>query len=643
MKKANTSDVLNTYLEFGQVKTLIEQLKNKPGGYPVSDIFCQDPDNKNKKLYFVDLVQEGGGVLGIALVGYTYALESAGIRFLSLGGTSAGAINTILMAGLGAPAEAKSLKILSELCTKDYAAFVDPGYRVLWPFKLFFKAGFFPRLLGIILLFTFNWRSIFKKRGLCSGTAFESWVGEVLEKYQVKTLDELQQRMQDLPPDLRQKHNSGNTKKMDAHQANPRLAIIAADITTQTKVEFPRMAHLYAAAKPAAALSPRDIVRASMAIPFFFQPKIFSPAQSEALKRDWVKLTGFQGDIPKQVLMVDGGVMSNFPIDVFHEKDRTPLRPTFGVRLGLSRQTSKNIVGLASLAYAAFNNARYLRDFEFLFQNEDYKHLITSLDTDAFNWLDFSIAEEKKLKLFELGVKAAYEFLEGCERGPAFDWVAYKALRRRLLFFSSTDRMESLWEKEDAIYKLGLNKRGILNTLAESLHELHPTLPEPIVEWLNKNVKALQANLAILSNYHTKRDTISILWLDNDPANDCFELSVLRALGINFFTALDDASALKQIEDHPDIRLIVSDSNRNGNYLAGLEFAQTLPQKDIHLPIIMHSLALAGQYKTDQEKQAFLEDTRRNYSPQILDNFVDTRELIAAIVEQVAQEIKALL
>ncbi len=39
---------------------------------------------------YVDLVQEGGGVLGIALVGYTYVLENAGIRFFSLAGTSAG-------------------------------------------------------------------------------------------------------------------------------------------------------------------------------------------------------------------------------------------------------------------------------------------------------------------------------------------------------------------------------------------------------------------------------------------------------------------------------------------------------------------------------------------------------------------------
>ena len=50
---------------------------------------------------YVDLVQEGGGVLGVALVGYTYVLEKMGIRFFSLAGTSAGSINAMLMACTG--------------------------------------------------------------------------------------------------------------------------------------------------------------------------------------------------------------------------------------------------------------------------------------------------------------------------------------------------------------------------------------------------------------------------------------------------------------------------------------------------------------------------------------------------------------
>ena len=76
-------------------------------------------------LQYVDLVQEGGGVLGIALVGYTYVLEEAGIRFFHLAGTSAGAINTLVMGGTGKIDEAKSGLILQVLADQNLFDFVD--------------------------------------------------------------------------------------------------------------------------------------------------------------------------------------------------------------------------------------------------------------------------------------------------------------------------------------------------------------------------------------------------------------------------------------------------------------------------------------------------------------------------------------
>lgn len=641
--KLSTSTIVEKYIKHPEVVDIIEKLKHKPGGYPVSDIFCEDPENKDKYLYFVDLVQEGGGVLGVALVGYTYALEAAGIRFLNLGGTSAGAINTMLMAGIDKPVKAKSVQILNELCSKNFKSFVDPGFWVLWPLKLMFKTGYAPRFFGFSFLFIFNLFNILFKRGLCSGFAFESWVEEILQKQGIDSLEQLQARMNDLPANLSVKTPTGNTKKINAKTINPRLAIIAADITTQTKVEFPRLAHLYADMNAeSSALRPKDIVRASMAIPLFYQPKSFSPPQSENHKKEWATLAGYFGPIPTKVFMVDGGVMSNFPIDIFHKNDRTPLQPTFGVRLGLNRHKSTDVVDLTSLVASTFNGARNLRDFEFLFQNEDYKLLVKYINTEDFNWLDFSISEEKKLQLFALGVKAAYEFLEGDDRLPnanGFNWKQYKALRRRMLFFSSTDRMESLWKREDAIGKLGLNKKGILNTLANTFKGQHDDLPAPIQQWFHENVEALDANLKRIGKYPKRREKMSILWLDNDPANDCFELSVLRALGINFFTALDNASALQKLSDHPEICLIVSDSNRDGNPLAGLEFARKLYQKKIDKPIIMHSTVLASKYNSEHGKSKYIQEIRQEYSPRILNNFVDTRELIAAIVKVIAEEI----
>jgi len=68
--------------------------------YVVSDAVLRAD---GREYQFADLVLEGGGTLGIALVGYIHALEQAGVRFLGMGGSSVGAI----VALLGTAAEAE--------------------------------------------------------------------------------------------------------------------------------------------------------------------------------------------------------------------------------------------------------------------------------------------------------------------------------------------------------------------------------------------------------------------------------------------------------------------------------------------------------------------------------------------------------
>ena len=53
-------------------------------------------------------------------------------------------------------------------------------------------------------------------------------------------------------------------------EATGRLAMVAADITTETKVEFPKMADLYW--NNPGQVNPACYARASMSIPFFFHP-----------------------------------------------------------------------------------------------------------------------------------------------------------------------------------------------------------------------------------------------------------------------------------------------------------------------------------------------------------------------------------
>ncbi len=90
--KISTADFLQQSSVDAIIDKLRADLKKDNKQLVVSDV----TDAQGNQ--YVDLVQEGGGVLGIALVGYTYVLEKMGIRFFSMAGTSAGSINAMLLA-----------------------------------------------------------------------------------------------------------------------------------------------------------------------------------------------------------------------------------------------------------------------------------------------------------------------------------------------------------------------------------------------------------------------------------------------------------------------------------------------------------------------------------------------------------------
>ncbi len=116
IKAMETSDFTN----HPEVAQLIERMKNDK----VNQMLFSDLLDSNGNQY-IELVQEGGGVLGVALIGYTYVLEQMGIRFFSLAGTSAGSINAMLLAGLGDVSKPKSEKVIAVLVNKNLYDFVD--------------------------------------------------------------------------------------------------------------------------------------------------------------------------------------------------------------------------------------------------------------------------------------------------------------------------------------------------------------------------------------------------------------------------------------------------------------------------------------------------------------------------------------
>jgi NTE family protein len=107
----------------------------------------------------------------------------------------------------------------------------------------------------------------------------------------------------------------------DIEKAKRTLKLIATDITRREMLVLPDSLTNYRVSKNARPIDPKsfavaDAVRMSMSIPYFFQP-------IELIHNE----TGLASTI------VDGGVLSNFPVWIFDVKDRDPVRPTFGFKL----------------------------------------------------------------------------------------------------------------------------------------------------------------------------------------------------------------------------------------------------------------------------------------------------------------------
>lgn len=381
----------NRFLKGGEIKDLVLQAeKIKEEGKIFSDVV----DGEGNQ--YVDLVQEGGGVLGIALVGYTYILEKAGLRFYSLAGTSAGSINTLLMAGVAKPGQATSEEIIKIIGDKNFFDFVDgpTGIKKMIQKKIENRGSIFWNVIaniwGIIKLLRHS-------LGVNPGEHFEKWLSDSLKVYNIETVKDLEQRRREIPE---LKHREKPEMKFNP----PGMAIITSEITTHTKVDFPRMAELYW--EDVEAIPPAKFVRSSMSIPFFFYPFKVSgvPNAGKTGDEKWEKFASYSGEIPESVKFVDGGMLSNFPINTFHVESGIPSRPTFGVRLSTYRKNYSRADKLFGFSGAMVSTMRQIHDYDFLLKNPDYRHLICRIDADEkFNWLNFGMSEERQQKLFSFG------------------------------------------------------------------------------------------------------------------------------------------------------------------------------------------------------------------------------------------------
>lgn len=469
------------------VQDCISRLKTRFGEryeqLQVSDTLGDKPDENGVELQYVDLVQKGGGVLGIALVGYTYILEEAGIRFFSLAGTSAGAINTAMIASIGKDkSEKKSKKIIEYLSELNFFDMVDghPVARTLirWFIKnkdfskeaktwvIGLLGSFFALLLldvlflglthvsimwsvaartsfvltGVSLLLIISiggyGKYLFTRLktagyGINPGNFLLNWIKAKMQDNGINSISDLENRVAVIPP-LKQRHPDMET--LSTLKAN--VTFITAELVTQNKVEFPKMWDLFRKKdNNTLDIHPAFFVRASMSIPLFFEACVINgiDAENETVQLRWKEVFGIaQEKIPLAAKFVDGGMLSNFPLNIFYNPRITvPRMPSFGIDLDdslphIDRGENSHKWELGSFMGKMLNTMRGYYDKDFVLKNKVYERGVGSVKLNEFNWLNFFLTDKDKIAMFVKGAKAATEFLE------TFDWAEYKKERAKV-------------------------------------------------------------------------------------------------------------------------------------------------------------------------------------------------------------------
>ena len=222
-----------------------------------------------------DAVFEGGGVKGIGLVGAVAEIEKAGYQFQNIAGTSAGAIVAALLAVGYTAAE-----IRSELAMLNYNDFKDED--------LLDKFG----IIGKTLSIGFEY-------GIYAGDYFEFWIERLLSAKGKTTFGSI------IAPD----YVEGKTTERYKY----RLQLIATDITDRRLLVLPEDLRSFGFVPDELSIS--HAVRMSMSIPVFFEP---------------VLLKDISG---RPHIIIDGGVLSNYPIWLLDDGTEDPPWPTFGFKL----------------------------------------------------------------------------------------------------------------------------------------------------------------------------------------------------------------------------------------------------------------------------------------------------------------------
>ncbi|WP_078545807.1 patatin-like phospholipase family protein [Litchfieldia alkalitelluris] len=209
-----------------------------------------------------------------------------------------------------------------------------------------------------------KWLFLYKRLGLYRGEVLEKWLEALLSAKGIATFG-------DLPPDS--------------------LKLVASNLTMGTLIVLPDDLPRYGI-NPSS-FSVAKAVRMSCSLPYFFEPVKLKPR------------TGAH-------LIVDGGVLSNFPIWLFEKALDSRKRPVLGVKLSANfyNQPVHKVDNAISLFTSLFDTMMKAHDLKYISRvHEDH---IVFIPVEGGLTTEFNLDDEQKHKLIQHGKERTEQFLK---------------------------------------------------------------------------------------------------------------------------------------------------------------------------------------------------------------------------------------
>jgi len=337
-----------------------------------------------------DAVFEGGGAKGIAYAGALEIFEQAGYQWKNLAGASAGAITAALLA-VGYPAK-EIRKILEERI--DYQRFRDA--------KGIGNIPYVGPYLNLLI-----------KKGMYKGDYFLDMMRTLLREGMAKYHPDKKIDGEVTFGDLIVDKEPDDSMEDYEDRYKYRLQVVVSDISTNRMVILPRES------KERFGVEPEELevalsVRMSGSFPFVFEPVPFKDANN------------------RKHLLVDGGMLSNFPISLFDSPgEQVPTWPTFGFLLWEpgSERPYKRISWIGSMAMALIKTMTAAHDRKAI--EEITNSRILKIPTGKYTTTDFDLDRKDVEWLCDSGEKAAERFLK------TWDFDQHKEERKKLTALGS--------------------------------------------------------------------------------------------------------------------------------------------------------------------------------------------------------------